>query len=930
MSTMRSSLRTSLLVGWIAVLAILGYFVQRELEVGTDLRLFLPNPTTPEERLLLAEVGEGAGSRMLVLALDGASAEELADASRNLRATLEGHPLFRIVANGEVSADALPESLLPYRYLLSDTLDRQTFDEKYLHQEIQARARDLASPAGAFLEPLVPRDPTLELLNVLQRWQPAQEPNRLYDVWFDRAGERALLLAETVAPAFDSQSQRAAIDALRDAHASTDPEQRHTLTISGTGQFTVMMEQRTRSEAEVLGTAATIGMIVLMLVAYRRPSAIFLSALPLASAGLIGLSAVSFTFGTVHGITLAFGFTLIGVAQDYPVHVLSHWRPGRAPLESVRSIWPTLATGVASTCIAYLTFLFAGVTGLQQLACFTIAGLAAASLTTRFLLPRLMGPATRDYGESKRLTSLWRAIDALPSPRYLVAGIAIACVLALAIDRTPFWEDDLSKLTPIPTELLLQDQSLRGALGAADVRYLLVVTTADEQSAIEQLEALAPRLASLVQVGAIGGFDHAARYIPSVRTQRARQEKLPDESELRGALAEARVGTGFRNNVFEPFVEDVVAAKHLAPLRPESLRETTLGSNLDLLFARDERSTRTFVFLNDVRDADAVREAALALPGVLFLDLKGASESLVAKQRTHILWSLVAASLLLIAVVVLALRRWKRVYRVLAPMVLTILIVLAVLQASGTALNLFHLISLMLAAGLGLDYALFFEHAADDALEQRRTLHAVLVCSFSTLFVFALLATSSIPVLQAIGTTVSLGVVSNFLLAVLITREKGVSDGATDPEPIAQGSAQPRLVAGLIPHSGTMCLLERIVSWTDDEIRLETSTHRAPDNPLRSDGRLRAVHLCEYGAQAMAVHGALKSQAQGAQAAPGMLVSLRSVELARDFIDDLQDALIVEARCLQASATSLQYSFRITHRDELLAQGRAAVVLQRI
>ncbi|NLG76678.1 MAG: phosphotransferase [Xanthomonadaceae bacterium] len=125
-----------------------------------------------------------------------------------------------------------------------------------------------------------------------------------------------------------------------------------------------------------------------------------------------------------------------------------------------------------------------------------------------------------------------------------------------------------------------------------------------------------------------------------------------------------------------------------------------------------------------------------------------------------------------------------------------------------------------------------------------------------------------------------------------------------------------------------MCLLERIESWTDEEIRLATATHRSPDNPLRSNGRLRAVHLCEYGAQAMAVHGALKSRANETEAAPGMLVSLRSVQLARDYIDDLPNDLVVEAQCLQTSATSLQYAFRITHRDELLAQGRAAVVLQ--
>ena len=125
-----------------------------------------------------------------------------------------------------------------------------------------------------------------------------------------------------------------------------------------------------------------------------------------------------------------------------------------------------------------------------------------------------------------------------------------------------------------------------------------------------------------------------------------------------------------------------------------------------------------------------------------------------------------------------------------------------------------------------------------------------------------------------------------------------------------------------------MCLLERIVTWDDDRIVLESATHRAATNPLRENGRLRALHLCEYGAQAMAVHGALKAQAHGARAAPGMLVSLRGVQLTRDYIEDLPQTLEVTAQCLQASATSLQYTFRVTHAGELLAAGRAAVVLR--
>jgi predicted hotdog family 3-hydroxylacyl-ACP dehydratase len=137
-----------------------------------------------------------------------------------------------------------------------------------------------------------------------------------------------------------------------------------------------------------------------------------------------------------------------------------------------------------------------------------------------------------------------------------------------------------------------------------------------------------------------------------------------------------------------------------------------------------------------------------------------------------------------------------------------------------------------------------------------------------------------------------------------------------------------RPLSSLIPHQGAMCLLERVLDWNDRGVRLETDTHRLADNPLRSGNRLRAIHLCEYGAQAMAVHGALKAQAHDAVATPGMLVSLRSVSFTCDYIDQLSGNLLVEAQCLQASDTSLQYTFRVSHAGELLAEGRAAVVLK--
>jgi predicted exporter len=762
-----------LLIGWTVVLVALGWYVQRDLVVGTDLRLFLPSPTTPAQRLLLEEIGEGPASRVLVASIEGAAPEALADTSRALVTALSGSKNFGIVTNGEMSLDAIPEGLLPYRYLLSATLDTQQLDAHYLHEQLRARAEDLASPAGAMLEPLLPRDPTLELLKVLQNWQPMHEPNRQFDVWFDGEGKRALLIAETTAPAFDPDRQRVAIDELRKTFASLNTGGSLKLTVSGPGVFSVLMEGRTRGEAQALGTAATVGMIVLLLVAYRRIGPVVVSSLPLASAGVAGLLAVSLLFDAVHGITLAFGFTLMGVAQDYPMHLLSHQRPGHSPLQSVRELWPTLATGVASTCIAYATFLFSGVVGLAQLACFTVASLAAAGLTTRYLLPRLIDPSGRDYGESEFLGRLWQRIANLPRPLWAAPVLVVACAAIVIFVPGSLWENDLSKLTPVPRELLLQDQELRSQLGTPDLRYLLVIETSNTDQALTQLEALDAPLRKLVERGAITGYDHAARYVPTAAKQKERQRKLPDEATLNTALQQAMVDTPFRADVFVPFTQDIKEARALAPLSVAMLHDSPLGASLDLLLATRENKITALVTFAGVNDPKALQQlAASAGPNALLLDLKDASDSLVAQQRTRLLWSLGLAGLLLIGVVTIALRNTGRVIRVLAPMALTTLILIAMLHGAGVPMTLFHLIALILAAGLGLDYALFFEHASDDPHEQRRTLHAVLVCAGSTLMVFALLALSSLPVLRAIGVTVSLGVVSNFVLALLLTRER--------------------------------------------------------------------------------------------------------------------------------------------------------------
>jgi predicted hotdog family 3-hydroxylacyl-ACP dehydratase len=134
------------------------------------------------------------------------------------------------------------------------------------------------------------------------------------------------------------------------------------------------------------------------------------------------------------------------------------------------------------------------------------------------------------------------------------------------------------------------------------------------------------------------------------------------------------------------------------------------------------------------------------------------------------------------------------------------------------------------------------------------------------------------------------------------------------------------LIAQLIPHQGAMSLLDRVATWDETIIVALSASHHSPDNPLRSNGRLRAVHLCEYGAQAAALHGGLVARAAGTLAPPGYLVSLREVALLRDYIDDLQGELQIRAELLLQDAGSWQYQFAAAHAGVTLATGRLAII----
>ncbi|MBS0571027.1 MAG: xanthomonadin transporter [Proteobacteria bacterium] len=753
------------IAAWWLALALAAFAAQRTLVVSNDLRSFMPPPRDAEQKVLMDQIGDGPASRLLLLAIAGAPPPTLAALSRGLVDALRADPRFAQALNGSESLARLDPKLLPYRYLLSPTLDGASLDTAFLHAQLEERLQDLGSPAASALDDILPRDPTLEALALAQRWAPRHAPALREGVWFSARGE-ALLVAATRAPGLDTAAQAQAIAAARAAFAALPGAAGARLEISGPGYIGAQIAAATRAEAERLSAIGTAGFVLVLLLAYRSAAILALVVLPLASGALAGLAAIALGFGNAHGITLAFGFTLLGVAQEYPLRVLSHRRAGTAAKATVRAVWPLLRLAIVSACIAYLAFLASGVAGLQQLAVFTIVALLVAGAATRWLLPPLLPDRFRDVAESSAMQRAQRWLAALPRPRAL-PWIALALgIAALRFAPAPLWQNDLAALAPAPPRALAREGELRAALGAPDVRYLLVLQADSADGVLRLGERITPQVDQWISTHVVDDVELPSRWLPSVEIQRARQAKLPDRATLTATLDAALRDLPFQPGLFAPFVDDVETARALPPLTPQMFERSPFGARLAAtLIERDGRWVG-LATLDGVHDPAALAGIAAQTDGaVRLLDLKSASEELIAQYRERILKALGVAFALLVLAVAIAFRDLRRAWHVLAPMSLATLLAIAVLRICGVPLSLFHLVAVTLAAGLGLHYALFFERPVADAAEARRTLHATLVCVAAALGVFGLLATSSIPVLRAIGATVALGVAFHFILS---------------------------------------------------------------------------------------------------------------------------------------------------------------------
>ncbi|WP_285410199.1 transporter [Variovorax sp. efr-133-TYG-130] len=781
--------RAVVLLAWLLVL-VCGAVVIARTQIGADLSAFLPKSPDVRQRVLIEQLQSGVASRTLMLGIEGGSVEQRATVSRAVAKSMRESQLFDLVQNGDVSDWSDSGTwVFEHRYQLSPGVVPGQFTAAGLRDAINETLSMLGTPAGNVIKPLLDRDPTGETQRIAMELVPASAPRSEDGVWMSRTAPRALMIATTRAAGGDLDAQAVAIARVNAAYEAASRgmgADAPKLLLSGPPVFSVMSRDKIKTEAIHLAVVGGIVMGGLLLLAFASPRALVIAFLPVATGVVVGTASVSLVFGSVHGLTLGFGSTLIGETVDYAIYYLIQARGAAVAgtgWQRWRDLnWPTVRLGLLTSVCGFAALVFSGFPGLAQLGVFSIAGLVSAALATRYVLPMLAPDGATGMGMRRYMAQLAGAlVRGLPRLRWPLAALGVAALGLVLWQGGHLWRADLGAMSPVPKAAQQMDEMLRNDIGASDGGVLVVAYGDDEQAALRNTEAAAARLDALVDSGELVGYETVTRVLPSMQTQAARIASLPTSDVLRANLAEATKGMPLPASRLEPFVQEVEVARKLQPVQRADLAGGPLGSVLNtLMYQRPGGGWGTLVVLHPGTKFDQKRlETALAgLPDVQVVDVGRELAGLYQRYLHEAFVQVLLGALAVVVLLGIYLRSWRRLLAVCQPLLFAVVLTLGGMAVLQAALGILHLVGLLLIVAVGSNYALFFDQLRTTGQADEDTLASLMLANLTTVVSFGLIAISDIPALSSIGRVVAPGALLALLLSAAFARSVGPSKAA--------------------------------------------------------------------------------------------------------------------------------------------------------
>jgi predicted exporter len=784
-----------LALAWaLIVVLLLGHngwlWLGKRIVPDTDILALLPaGERDPVLQQSFTHMVDTAQQRVVVLV--GAPAwTDAARAADALRGVLAPHAaLLTFDAIGDEAQAGWLAGLQPHATLLLGAAQEQQLREQPPRFWTEAALRRLYSAfsgpkLGAF------RDDPFGLFAGWMQERAGETPvrprdGRLFVAGPGRQGQTTqyVLLTYTLKPsAFSLAAQRSVVPLLEQAAAAARRAVPGAEVIpAGVVLHAAAAGRQASSEVETIGLGSLAGIVLLTWLTFRSVKPISLVLLAIGIGFLGALSVCWLLFGRIHLLTLVFGASLIGVAQDYGIYFLCQRLGADPALDSprlLRRLLPGLGLTLLAAVIGYMGLALTPFPGLRHMAVFSAFGLVFAWLTVVCWFPLLIKPESLKQGWLARryrgLLARWPRLSARPPTLVLALVLAAFAVSGWSRLKT---NDDIRSLQSSPPQLVADQIKLGKLLDApTPVQYYLVRGANDEQ-VLQREEALKRRLDPLVAQGHLAGYQALSNWVPSQRTQAARLALVEDKM-LRadGPLA------GLAAEIGEDRSWVAATAAHLranaAPMRLDEFLGSGASQPWRHLWLGDVGGVRaSIVALRGMRYASipTLARAADGIDGVQWVDKIGGISSVLGRYRAYMGWVVLGAYGLVF--LVLFQRYRGRTWRVLAPTAAASVLTLALLGFTGQSLQLFHVLALMLLLGVGVDYGIFMQEDAGRGNDAPWL--AVGLSAANTLLSFGLLGLSGTPALQAFGLTMLVGTTLVWLAAPCFTVKKEATHAST-------------------------------------------------------------------------------------------------------------------------------------------------------
>lgn len=735
------------------------------LALETDVLAMLPQDDRDSELAEATRQLADAGARRVVVLVGAATAAQSQAAGDAYADALAALPVGLRYRIDDASAANWLDFFTPYRRgLLSDAQRQQltvTPIDQLAARAVEGLYRPLAMPRiGAWSD-----DP----LNLFGDWLAERakdsrvriDDGRLSLVDGDR--HYAVLMLESQASAFASVEQKVLIDALQTARAAALQVQADAEVITvGVPLYAAAAAAQAQREVHTIGAGSSLGILVLTWFAFTALRPRLLVVLSIAVGLATAISVCALVFGKLHLITLIFGATLVGVAENYGANWFSN-RIGCAPEQRwamLRQQWPTMALAMATTVIGYALLALTPFPGLQQIALFSATGLLAAFVSVLLWFPFLDTRAMPFSTFSTWLGGLYARWPRLQGgPRSIGFLVAVAAVLIVGLAQLRP-NDDIRLLQNAPPALIADQRRINDLLDLPSPAQFFLVSGADAESVLQREEVLKPKLDAAIAVGELRGYQAISDWLPSQARQQASSALF--EQVIGGERGVIATSSRLLDenlpalSVAAPSLLDIdswLAAPVSEPLRHQWLPKHGDGV-ASVILLRPVAAT--------AGAAATAHLAALADPanGLRYVDKVAEVSSLMQRFRERMGWILAASYLLVF--VALLIRFGRQAWRALLPTALASALALAVIGLLGEPLQLFNMLALLLILGMGVDYGIFLLAQPDRRL--LRPYLSVALAAISTLLAFGLLALSATPALHAFGLTMLFGISGAWLL----------------------------------------------------------------------------------------------------------------------------------------------------------------------